>query len=49
MSNSKHLNMAILKDKFIPPNKLRLLETDLEKKVPEEYLCLVKDKIKQNV
>ena len=49
MSNSKHINMAMAKDKFIPPNKRRMLETDLDKKVPDEYLCLVKDKSKQNV
>ena len=36
--------MAMAKDKFIPPNKRRMLETDLDKKVPDEYLCLVKDK-----
>ena len=49
MSNSKHVNMAMAKDKFIPPNKRRMLETDLDKKVPDEYLCLVKEKSKQNV
>ena len=37
------------KDKFIPPNKQRMLETDLDKKVADEYLCLVKDKSKRNV
>ena len=41
--------MAMAKDKFIPPNKQRMLETDLDKKVPDEYLCLMKDKSKQNV
>ena len=49
MSNSKHINMAMAKDKFIPPNKQRMLETDLDKKAPDEYLCLMKDKSKQNV
>ena len=49
MSNSIHVNMAMAKDQFIPLNKRRMLETDLDKKVPDEYLCIVKDKSKQNV